>query len=390
MARDYAADIAEPIAQDIVNNVGAWVDREVKPVASEFEHADEFPEPLLKGMSDMGLFGIKIPEAYGGLDLSFECYAGVCMELARGWMSLAGIINTHVLVGYAISEYGTDEQKKKYLPRLVEPEIRCALTITEPDAGSDAQAIKTTARRDGDDYIINGQKMWVTNGHRAGVYLAMTKTDPTANPRHKGITAFLVDAGTPGFTPGRRLEKLGYKGVETTELTFDDCRVPATQVLGGSEGRGFQHIMSALEVGRINVAARGVGVAQAAFDDSIRYAQKREAFGKPIFEHQAQQLRLAEMLVKIRAARLLTLDAARKKDSGVRSDLDAGIAKLYATEIANECALDAMRIHGGVGYSKELPLERYYRDAPLMIIAEGTSDIQKTVIARAIVKEYPI
>jgi alkylation response protein AidB-like acyl-CoA dehydrogenase len=390
MARDYAADIIDPVAREIVNNVGIWVDREVKPVASEFEHADEFPEPLLKGMSEMGLFGIKIPEQYGGLDLTFECYAGVCVELARGWMSLAGIINTHVLVGYAISEYGTEEQKQKYLPRFVEPEMRCALSITEPDAGSDAQAIKTTARRDGDDYILNGQKMWVTNGHRAGVYLVMAKTDPAAEPRHRGITAFLVDHDTPGFIKGKKFDKLGYKGVETTELAFEDARVPATQVLGGVEGRGFQHIMSALEVGRINVAARGVGVAQAAFDDAIRYAQRRVAFGKPIFEHQAQQLRLAEMATKIRAARLLTIDAARKKDAGVRSDMDAGMAKLFATEIAQEVVLDAMRIHGGVAYSKELPLERYYRDAPLMIIAEGTSDIQKLVIARNIVKDYPI
>jgi alkylation response protein AidB-like acyl-CoA dehydrogenase len=390
MARDFAADIQDPVSGEIVNNVGVWVDKEVRPVASDFEHADEFPEPLLKGMSDMGLFGIKIPEQYGGLDLSFECYAGVCMELARGWMSLAGIINTHVLVGYAISEYGTQAQKDEYLPKFVKPDMRCALSITEPDAGSDAQAIKTHARRDGDDYIINGQKMWVTNGHRAGVYLVMTKTDPTANPRHKGITAFLVPHETPGFIKGKKFDKLGYKGVETTELAFEDARVPATAVLGGKEGTGFQHIMSALEVGRINVAARGVGLAQAAFDDSIRYAQKREAFGVPIFQHQAQQIRLAEMIVKIRAARLLTLDAARKKDSGARSDLDAGIAKLYATEIANECALDAMRIHGGVAYSKDLPIERYYRDAPLMIIAEGTSDIQKTVIARSIVKEYPV
>ena len=390
MARDYAADILDPVAQQIVSNVGTWVDREVKPVASDYEHADEYPDTLVKGMSEMGLFGIKIPEQYGGLDLSFECYAGVCMELARGWMSLAGIINTHVLVGYAISEYGTEEQKQKYLPKLVEPEIRCALSITEPDAGSDAQAIKTTARRDGDDYIINGQKMWVTNGQRAGVYLVMTKTDPSAEPRHKGITAFLVDAGTAGFTSGKKFDKLGYKGVETTELSFDDARVPATQVLGAKEGSGFQQIMSALEVGRINVAARGVGLAQAAFDDSIRYAQKRHAFGKPIFEHQAQQLRLAEMAMKIRAGRLLTLDAARKKDSGVRSDLDAGIAKLYSTEMCQEVVLDAMRIHGGVGYSKDLPIERYYRDAPLMVIAEGTSDIQKTVIARQIVKDYPI
>ncbi|MCC7365748.1 MAG: acyl-CoA dehydrogenase family protein [Dehalococcoidia bacterium] len=390
MARDFAADIADPIAREIVSNVGTWVDKEVKPNADHFEHADEFPTPLLNGMSDMGLFGIKIPEAYGGLDLSFECYAGVCIELARGWMSLAGIINTHVLVGYAISEYGTQAQKDEYLPKFVKPDMRCALSITEPDAGSDAQAIKTTAKRDGDDYIINGQKMWVTNGHRAGVYLVMTKTDVTAEPRHKGITAFLVPHETPGFIKGKKFEKLGYKGVETTELAFDDARVPATAVLGGAEGRGFQHIMSALEVGRINVAARGVGVAQAAFDDAIRYAQKRVAFGKPIFEHQAQQLRIAEMATKIRAARLLTLDAARKKDSGIRSDLDAGMAKLFSTEIAQEVVLDAMRIHGGVAYSKELPVERYYRDAPLMIIAEGTSDIQKTVIARNIVREYPV
>jgi alkylation response protein AidB-like acyl-CoA dehydrogenase len=390
MARDFAADIIDPVAREIVSNVGTWVDREVIPQASEFEHADTYPDPLVKGMSEMGLFGIKIPEEYGGLDLSFECYAGVCIELARGWMSLAGIINTHVLVGYAISEYGTPEQKQKFLPRLVEPEIRCALTITEPDAGSDAQAIKTLARRDGDDYVINGQKMWVTNGQRAGVYLLMAKTDPTANPRHRGITAFLVEAGTPGFSVGKKFDKLGYKGVETTELAFDDARVPASTVLGGQEGSGFQHIMSALEVGRINVAARGVGVAQSAFDDAIRYAQKREAFGKPIFEHQAQQLRLAEMATKIRAARLLTIDSARKKDSGIRSDLDAGMAKLFATEMAQEVVLDAMRIHGGVAYSKELPLERYYRDAPLMIIAEGTSDIQKLVIARSLVKDYPV
>jgi alkylation response protein AidB-like acyl-CoA dehydrogenase len=390
MARDFAADILDPIAREIVTNVGTWVDREVKPQASHYEHTDTYPDTLVKGMSEMGLFGIKIPEEYGGLNLTFECYAGVCIELSRGWMSLAGIINTHVLVGYAISEYGTEEQKRKYLPRLVEPEIRCALTITEPDAGSDVQAIKTTARRDGDDYVINGQKMWVTNGHKAGVYLAMTKTDPSANPRYRGMTAFLVDAETPGFIKGKKFDKLGYKGVETTELAFEDARVPASQLLGGTEGRGFQHIMSALEVGRINVAGRGVGVAQAAFDDAIRYAQQRHAFGKPIFEHQAQQIRLAEMATKIRAARLLTFDAARKKDAGVRSDLDAGMAKLFATETANECALDAMRIHGGVAYSKELPIERYYRDAPLMIIAEGTSDIQKTIIARNIVKEYPI
>lgn len=390
MPRDHAADILDPIAKEVVNNVGVWVDKEVVPVASEFEHADEFPEPLVNGMAEMGLFAIKIPEQYGGLDLSFECYAGVCIELARGWMSLAGILNTHVLVAWAINAYGTEEQKENYLRRMVEPEIRAALSITEPDAGSDAQAIKTQARRDGDDYLISGQKMWVTNGQRAGVYLVLTKTEMDTTPPHKGISAFLVDAGTEGFTVGRKLEKLGYKGVETTELSFENARVPALNILGGSEGSGFQHVMSALEVGRINVASRGVGVAQAAFEDSIHYAQQRTAFGKPIAQHQAQQLRLAEMATKIRAARLLTFDAARKKDAGQRTDLDAGMAKLYATEVAQEVVLEAMRIHGGVGYSNELPLERYYRDAPVMVIAEGTSDIQKLVIARNLLREYQI
>jgi alkylation response protein AidB-like acyl-CoA dehydrogenase len=305
-------------------------------------------------------------------------------------MSLAGIINTHVLVAWAINAYGTEEQKENYLPRMVEPEIRAALSITEPDAGSDVQAIKTQAQRDGDDYLISGQKMWVTNGQRAGVYLVLTKTEMGTTPPHKGISAFLVDAGAEGFTVGRKLEKLGYKGVETTELSFENTRVPASNILGGSEGSGFQHVMSALEVGRINVASRGVGLAQAAFEDAIRYAQQRTAFGKPIAQHQAQQLRLAEMATKIRAARLLTFDAARKKDTGQRADLAAGMAKLYATEIAQEVVLDAMRIHGGVGYSNELPLERYYRDAPVMVIAEGTSDIQKLVIARNLLREYQI
>ncbi len=390
MARDFAADILDPVAQEIVSNVGVWVDREVKPVASEYEHADEYPEPLVAGMAEMGLFAIKVPEAYGGLDLSFECYAGVCIELARGWMSLAGVLNTHVLVGYAIDEYGTEDQKERFLTRMVQPEIRAALSITEPDAGSDAQAIKTQATRDGDDYVINGQKMWVTNGQRAGVYLVLTKTDPEAQPAHRGISAMLVEPETEGFVVGRKLDKLGYKGVETTELAFDNARVPAANLLSGDEGRGFQQVMGALEVGRINVAARGVGVAQAAFEDSIAYAQRRVAFGKPIAQHQAQQIRLAEMATKIRAARLLTLDAARRKDGGGRSDLEAGMAKLFATEVCQEVVLDALRLHGGVGYSTELPLERYYRDAPVMVIAEGTSDIQKLVIARNLLREYAI
>ena len=390
MARDFAADITDPVAAEVVKNVGVWVDNEVRPVASEYEHADEFPEPLVRGMADMGLFAIKVPEAYGGLDLTFECYAGVCIELARGWMSLAGVLNTHVLVGWAINEYGSDEQKQRFLPRMVEPEIRAALSITEPDAGSDAQAIKTQAKKDGDDYLINGQKMWVTNGQRAGVFLVLTKTDMDAEPAHRGISAFLIEPDIDGFSIGRKLEKLGYKGVETTELAFDNARVSADSLLGLGEGRGFQHVMSALEVGRINVAARGVGVSQAAFDDAIRYAQRRVAFKVPIIEHQAQQIRLAEMATKIRAARLLTFDAARKKDTGERSDLAAGMAKLFATEICQEVVLEALRIHGGMGYSTELPLERYYRDAPVMVIAEGTSDIQKIVIARGLQRDYPV
>ena len=390
MARDFAADINDPVAGEVVANVGVWVDNEVRPVASDLEHADEFPESLVQGMADMGLFAIKVPEAYGGLDLSFECYAGVCMELARGWMSLAGVLNTHVLVGWAINEYGSEEQKQRFLPRMVEPEIRAALSITEPDAGSDAQAIKTQAKKDGDDYLINGQKMWVTNGQRAGAFLVLTKTDMDAEPAHRGISSFLMEPDNEGFFIGRKLEKLGYKGVETTELAFDNARVSADSLLGLQEGRGFQHVMSALEVGRINVASRGVGVSQAAFDDAIRYAQQRVAFKVPIIEHQAQQIRLAEMATKIRAARLLTFDAARKKDTGERSDLAAGMAKLFATEICQEVVLEALRIHGGVGYSKELPLERYYRDAPVMVIAEGTSDIQKVVIARGLQRDYPV
>lgn len=378
------------ISQEIIKNVRTWVDREVIPNASEFEHEDKFPDEMVRGMSEMGLFALKVPEQYGGLDLNFETYAGIVIELARGWMSLAGIINTHVIVSYALSEYGTADQKQEFLPRMVDPEIRGALSITEPNAGSDAQAIQTTARRDGDFYVINGNKMWVTNGQRGGIYLVLTKTDKDAKPPHRGMSAFLVTKDVPGFSVGRNLPKLGYKGVETTELVFDDARVPADRVLGGKEGAGFQHVMSALEVGRINVAARGVGIAEAAFEAAIKYAQQRVAFGKPIAEHQAQQMRLAEMATKIRAARLMTFDAARKKDAGIRSDLDAGMAKLFSTEICQEVVLDAMRVHGGVGYSKELPVERYYRDAPVMVIAEGTSDIQKLVIARRLLEEYRI
>ena len=391
-----ASDVREIISGDgeagveIVRNVRRWVDEQVIPQADALEHAGEFPTAIHHDMCEMGIFGITFSEAYGGLGLSFETYSAVIEEIARGWMGLAGIINTNVIDGWIIEQHGTDEQKQRFLPGLGSGELQGCFTITEPNAGSDAQAIRTTATRDGDDYLLNGNKLFVTNGDRGDVYLAMTKTDPGANPRHRGISAFLVERGTPGFSIARTIDKLGYKGPETAELFLEDARVPAANLLGGGEGRGFQQMISGLEIGRINVASRATGVAQAAFDHAIVYAQQRETMGRPIAEHQAIQLKLAEMATKIRAARLLTRDAARKKDSGERSDLDVGMAKLFATEVALECTLESMRVHGGVGYTKELPIERYYRDAPLMAVAEGTNEIQRLVIARRLLELYRV
>ena len=391
-----ASDVREIISSDgeagveIVRNVRRWVDEQVVPQADALEHAGEFPAAIHRDMCEMGVFGITFPESYGGLGLSFETYSAVIEEIARGWMGLAGIINTNVIDGWIIEQHGTDEQKQRFLPGLGSGELQGCFTITEPNAGSDAQAIRTTARRDGDDYLLNGNKLFVTNGDRGDVYLAMTKTDPEASPRHRGISAFLVERGTPGFSVARTIDKLGYKGPETAELFLEDARVPAANLLGGGEGRGFQQMISGLEIGRINVASRATGVAQAAFDHAIVYAQQRETMGRPIAEHQAIQLKLAEMATKIRAARLLTRDAARKKDSGERSDLDVGMAKLFATEVALECTLESMRVHGGVGYTKELPIERYYRDAPLMAVAEGTNEIQRLVIARRLLELYRV
>ena len=375
---------------DIVRNVRRWVDEQVIPFADALEHAGEFPTAMHRDMCEMGIFGITFPEAYGGLGLSFETYSAVIEEIARGWMGLAGIINTNVIDGWIIEQHGTDEQKQRFLPGLATGELQGCFTITEPNAGSDAQAIRTTATRDGDDYLLNGNKLFVTNGDRGDVYLAMTKTDPSANPRHRGISAFLVERDTPGFSMARTIDKLGYKGPETAELFMEDARVPAGNLLGGAEGRGFQQMISGLEIGRINVASRATGVAQAAFDHAIVYAQRRETMGKPIAQHQAIQLKLADMATKIRAARLLTRDAARKKDSGERADLDVGMAKLFATEVALECTLESMRVHGGVGYTKELPIERFYRDAPLMAVAEGTNEIQRIVIARRLLELYRV
>ena len=378
------------VGADIVRTVRRWVDEQVIPTADALEHAGAFPTQLHRDMVDMGLYSITFSPDYGGLGLSYETYSAVIEEICRGWMGLGGIINGNVIDGYALESWGTDEQKQRFLPGLASGEVQAAFSITEPNAGTDAQAIRTTAVRDGDDYVVNGNKLFVTNGDRAGVFLTMVKTDPGAQPRHRGISALLVEPDTPGFSTGRLIDKLGYKGPGTTELFFEDARVPARNLLGGVEGRGFQHMIGALEIGRINVASRAVGVSQAAFDDSIRYAQQRETMGVPIAQHQAIQLKLADMATKIRAARLLTRDAARKKDGGGRADLDVGMAKLFATEVALECTLEALRIHGGIGYTKELSVERYYRDAPLMAVAEGTNEIQRIVIARRLLELHRI
>ena len=378
------------VGADIVRTVRRWVDEQVIPTADALEHAGAFPTQLHRDMVDMGLYSITFSPDYGGLGLSYETYSAVIEEICRGWMGLGGIINGNAIDGYALESWGTDEQKQRFLPGLASGEVQAAFSITEPNAGTDAQAIRTTAVRDGDDYVVNGNKLFVTNGDRAGVFLTMVKTDPGAQPRHRGISALLVEPDTPGFSTGRLIDKLGYKGPGTTELFFEDARVPARNLLGGVEGRGFQHMIGALEIGRINVASRAVGVSQAAFDDSIRYAQQRETMGVPIAQHQAIQLKLADMATKIRAARLLTRDAARTKDSGARADLDVGMAKLFATEVALECTLEALRIHGGIGYTKELSVERYYRDAPLMAVAEGTNEIQRIVIARRLLELHRI
>ncbi len=343
-------------------------------------------------MRELGLFGITIPEEHGGLGLDVTTYALVQAELSRGWMSLSGVLNTHLITARMIATHGTDEQRARLLPRMATGEWRAAYSMTEPHAGSDVQAIRTTARREGDDWVIDGQKMWVTNGLRSSLVCLLVRTDPEADPPHRGMTAFLVEkpagaADVPGLTIAK-LEKLGYKGVESTELAFDGFRTPASSVLGGEAGlgRGFAWFMEGIELGRINVAARGVGIATAALEASLRYARERETFGKPIAAHQAIQMKLADMATRIEAARMLMLSAAAKKDRGERVDLEAGMAKLFATETAQEAALEAMRIHGGYGYSPEFVVERLYRDAPVLVIGEGTNEIQRLLIARRLLE----
>jgi alkylation response protein AidB-like acyl-CoA dehydrogenase len=373
----------------IVALVAEFVDREVRPVARELEHTNTYPEALIDQMKAMGIFGLAIPEPWGEAVVSTQCYAAVTEELARGWMSLAGAMGGHTVVAKLLLSYGTREQQDAYLPRLATGELRATMALTEPGGGSDLQALRTTARRDGAGYVVNGSKTWITNARRSQLVALLCKTDPAATPAHRGISILLVEKG-PGFHVSRDLPKLGYKGVESCELSFDDFRVPASALLGSVEGEGFAQMMRGLEIGRIQVASRALGVGRAALEDSLRYAQQRESFGKPIWQHQSIGNHLADMATKLEAARQLVLYAARRYDSGERADLEAGMAKLFASETAMEVALSAVRIHGGYGYSTEFDVERYFRDAPLMIVGEGTNEIQRTVIARQLVRRHPI
>ncbi|MDN5748898.1 MAG: acyl-CoA dehydrogenase family protein [Pseudonocardia sp.] len=371
--------------QAVVEVVREFVDREVGPVVRELEHQDTYPENLIEQMKELGIFGLAIPEPYGEAPVSMPCYALVTAELARGWMSLAGAMGGHTVVAKLLLAFGTEEQKQHYLPRMATGEVRATMALTEPGGGSDLQAMTTRAVRTGDGYVVNGSKTWITNSRRSQVIALMCKTDPAAEPKHRGVSILLVEHW-PGLTVSKDLPKLGYKGVESCELRFDDMPVPATALLGGEEGRGFAQMMKGLETGRIQVAARALGVGQAAFDDALQYAQDRQSFGKPIWQHQSIGNYLANMATKITAARQLILYAAEKHDAGQRADMEAGMAKLFASEMAMEVALDAVRIHGGYGYSTEFDVERYFRDAPLMIVGEGTNEIQRNVIAAQLVK----
>ncbi|HEY2673524.1 MAG TPA: acyl-CoA dehydrogenase family protein [Rugosimonospora sp.] len=369
----------------VVETVRDFVARDVIPVARELEHADTYPDRLIEQMKRMGIFGLAVPEPWGTVRVSTPCYALVTEELARGWMSLAGAMGGHTVVARLILDHGSAEQKDRYLPGMATGEIRATMALTEPGGGSDLQAMRTTAVRDGDHYVVNGSKTWITNARRSRLIALLCRTDPTATPAHRGISILLVEKG-PGFTVSRDLPKLGYKGVESCELSFDDFRVPAAALLGAEEGQGFRQMMRGLEIGRIQVAARALGVGRAALEDSLRYAQERESFGVPIWKHQSIGNYLADMATKLTAARQLVLHASRCVDSGRRADLEAGMAKLFASETALQIAVDAMRIHGGYGYSTEFDVERYFRDAPLMIVGEGTNEIQRNVIVRQLIE----
>ncbi len=367
--------------------VSDFVNREVRPKVRDLEQSDTYPEQLIERMKSLGIFGLAVPEQWGGLAVSAPCYVAVTEELARGWMSLAGAMGGHSVVAKLLADFGTPAQQARYLPAMATGQVRATMALTEPGGGSDLQAMRTVAVPDGEEYVIRGTKTWISNARHSELIALMCKTDPAASPTSKGISILLVEKG-PGFTLSRDLPKLGYKGVESCEISMDDFRVPRSTLLGEVEGRGFAQMMRGLEIGRIQVAARALGVGRAALEDSLSYAQQRESFGKPIWQHQSVGNYLANMATKLEAARQLVLHAARIYDSGRRADLEAGMAKLFASEAAMEIALDAMRIHGGYGYSTEFDVERYFRDAPLMIVGEGTNEIQRNVIVRQLVGRY--
>ncbi|PYP88979.1 MAG: acyl-CoA dehydrogenase [Blastocatellia bacterium AA13] len=373
--------------QLILATIRKFLEREVQPVASELEHRNEYPFELVERMKEIGLFGANVPEAYGGQDLSTTVYAMIFEEIARVWMGLAGVVGTHSVLCDVLARFGSEEQKQRFLPELARASRRGGICLSEPDAGTDLQSIRTTATRHGDHYLINGSKMWVTNGRYGEIFLLLAKTNKDAVPTHSGMSAFVIEKGGEGLTVSRDIDKLGYKSVETCEVLFEDFRVPAENLIGGVEGNGFKQVMAGLEAERLNVAARGLGVARAAFDEAIKYARQRRTFGKPIAEHQTIQIKLADMATRIEASRLLIYNAAEKRDRGERCDLEAGMAKLFATETAQECALEAMRILGGNGYAKDFAVERFYRDAPLLIIGGGTNELQRLVIARRLLEK---
>jgi alkylation response protein AidB-like acyl-CoA dehydrogenase len=408
MGRLAQTDGLTDIQQEIVSTVRSFVDKEILPVATELEHRDEYPSEIVEGLKELGLFGLMIPEEYGGLGESLLTYALCVEEIARGWMSVSGIINTHFIVAYMLKQHGTQEQRDHFLPKMATGEVRGAFSMSEPGLGSDVSAITSKGTRDGDAYVLNGQKMWLTNGGSSTLVAVLCRTDEghaeaspgpggpgdTPPAPHKSMTTFLVEKEPgfgevrPGLTIPGKIDKMGYKGVDTTELIMDGLRIPADRVLGGETGRGFYQMMDGVEVGRVNVAARGCGVAQRAFELGIDYAQQRHTFGKPIAQHQAIQFKLAEMATKVEAAHALMVGAARKKDSGERNDLEAGMAKYLASEYCKEVVEDAFRIHGGYGFSKEYEIERLYREAPMLLIGEGTAEIQKMIVGRRLLEEY--
>ncbi|MDH3451171.1 MAG: acyl-CoA dehydrogenase family protein [Gammaproteobacteria bacterium] len=373
----------------IIDSIDRFLERDVRPVARELEAQDVYPQAIVQRLAELGLFGATIAPEYGGLGLSAATYARIIERVSAVWMSVSGLFNSHLIMAAAVERFGSAEQKQRYLPRFASGELRGGIALTEPDCGTDLQAIRTRAVREGDAYLVNGAKTWITNSAEGGILAVLVKTDPQAQPAHRGMSLLLIEKG-PGFKVARKLDKLGYRGIDTAELVFADCRVPAQNLIGDNEGRGLQQILAGLELGRINIAARGVGIARACLDESLAYAQLRKSFGKPICEHQSIQIKLADMATRLEAAKLLTEAAALAYDRGERCDMEAGMAKLYASEAALSNSLEAMRIHGAYGYSREYNIERYYRDAPLLAIGEGTNELQRIIIARQLVQRHKV